>query len=414
MHKNRIQIAVLNLFFCLLTGLAGILNAQPALQASARLSKNAAVSSSGGQNGEIEITIDSTRIREALPDRLKAWTIFEEKDGIYFIAKPEQKDSLFFYREGFSDFALEKVYALPSSYVDTMGEEMNSFHFQIVPVHKDTLIIFTWHTISMLALKKGKILNHYVFNHEIEEAVMVDRAGPLKWDPYRKVLPVMIVRSDNQESRRWNWDSELLGEFSLETGKLSILPVSYPQVREYTQPKLYNCLGSDPLITFSRDRYVVGFPGTPVVFSCDMRTHKTDSLYLQNPMYKPCPPYTMSVQWKKKESRHITLDVCDFRYTGITYDACRDVYYRFFVCDSLDFAPDGKVNDYLYCENGFTVLNKKLQMLGDAHWNARKVHSTAWYPTSKGIYGFAYRRNGNSCGNNRNGNIIKINWEVRK
>ena len=347
--------------------------------------------------------------------RYKAWTIFEDANGIYFMAKEHETDSLQLYKEANNGFTLHRMIEIPHSYIDTMKDEMNSDKFQLVPVNQDTLIIFTRHTISLLDLRNGAMLKHYSYNHDSDLIVIVDRAGPLRWNTERKVLPVMIVRFDEAEND-WDWDTEFAAEFSLETGKLNILPITYPRERCYTN-YILSGLRPDPMITYGNGKYLLGFQSSPTMFVYDIRSGKKDSICVKNPMYKPYPDYYDTLKLVGEAAylqQMMRSAICDFYFTELMYDPYKSVCYRFFLRDLPEKDKNGKTNEFVDKEIGFSVIDNGLKVVGDAHWQMKEASSSAWYATSKGIYGFTHGCIGEKCTNKRMGNIIRINWKIPK
>lgn len=361
---------------------------------------------------ELSVEITSLPINRDSVTVYKAWTIYEENNAIYFLSMKKNENAVTIYKEAPEGFNAYKNLVFPQAYIDTMGSEMNSDKFQLVPINLDSLIIFTRHTISLLDMKNSCMLKHFSYNHDSEDVVIVDRCGPLRWNAARKVLPVMIVRFD-KEDKTWDWDSEMAAEFSLETGSLNILPVKYPRERNYTNFILSNFY-SEPLITSGNGKYVVGFQGTPTVFAYDVSKNRTDSFHIENPSYQPFPAYydTLKLIGDAAYIQQMMHSATyDFSFSELIYDSHMDVYYRFFKCSMPEKNSEGKINEFSGKQIGFSVINNGFQVVGDACWNMKEASSSAWYATSKGIYGFTHGCVGKKCSKSHKGNIIRINWE---
>lgn len=361
---------------------------------------------------ELSVTITSLPLNRDSVTFYKAWTIYEGNNGIYFLSMKNNENAVTLYKESSKGFNLYKTLVFPQTYIDTMGDEMNSDKFQLVPINLDSLIIFTRHTISLLDMRNSCLLKHFSYNHDSEVVIIVDRCGPLRWNATRKVLPVMVVRFDKKDET-WDWDSEMAAEFSLETGKLNILPIKYPRERSYTNHILSNFY-SDPLITCNNEKYIVGFQGTPTVFTYNSGKNRTDSFRIENPLFRPFPAYYDTLKLKGDAAflkQMVNSATYDFSFSELIYDSHMDLYYRFFKCEMPEKNSEGKKNELSDGQIGFSVIDNKFQVIGDACWNIKEASSSSWYATSKGIYGFTHGYVGKKCSNNHKGNIIRINWE---
>ncbi len=367
------------------------------------------------QHGEIlDLEITSIPLQRDSIDIYAAWTIYEDSNGIYFMAKKQGESSVLLYKETTDCFRFMQSFAFPQAYLDTMKDEIHSDKFQLIPVNLDSLIIYTRHTISLLDLKNGILLKHFAYNHDSENVIIVDRAGPLKWNHERNVLPVMIVRFD-KTGKKWEWDTEFAAEFSIESGELNIIPVIYPKEKCYTN-YILSGMHQEPFITYGKGQYVFGFEGSPTLLIYDPQKNITDSIQIINPLYKPFPDYYDTLKLRGEVAylqQMIRSATFDYYHIQMAYDPYNNVYYRFFLQDLSEKNENGKKNEYSDKKIGFSVINDRFQVIGDGHWEMKKANSSAWYPTSRGIYGFSHGCIGENCQVKRLGNIIKINWKKK-
>jgi len=266
---------------------------------------------------------------------IRTWGFYEDNTGIYFYAKDYSPDTIKVFKESNNGFDFYKNILLPKNYIDTMGKEIHSDKYKITFVNLDNIIVCTRQSIALINIKNNNLSKFYWHSLEDDNYALVDRFGILKWNAYRKKLPLMLVRFDNRNERKWGWDSELLAEFSFETGTFNIIPIKYPYVEQYTAKEInYNYV--DPLITFKKDTYVVGFGNTPVMFSYDTKKNKLDSFYIKNSTYKSITILhdTLAKNDFTRYQEYATNSmIYDYFYNLLIYDEYKDVFYRFFFKD---------------------------------------------------------------------------------
>ncbi|HOF16426.1 MAG TPA: DUF4221 family protein [Bacteroidales bacterium] len=334
---------------------------------------------------EKEIKYSFTQDTIVIAKSLQIKGFYEDKSGIYFYAKKYYCDSLFLYQEQNGHFEFHSFLNLPKSYLDSI-KELNSA-IDLAFINLDSVIAYTPQTIALLDLKNNALLKLFHHSQLDDTCVLLNRGGKLKWNPIRKTLPMMIICNDVSR-RTWNYDTKFLGEFSLETGQVNILPLIYPYVEEYYGNKNYYS-GTDPMITFKRDRYVVGFNTSPVIFTYTANNNKIDSFFIVNSNYKPLDE--VDTTGLSNPSNYINFIIegstYQFYFEQLVYDEYKDVYYRFFAKDMPKKNKDGLLNTLKDKYYGLTVMDKNLKIIGDALWQGKKTNY--WVPSSKGLLGMS-------------------------
>ncbi|MGI6292571.1 MAG: DUF4221 family protein [Bacteroidales bacterium] len=345
---------------------------------------------------------------------LKAWGFYECNKGIFLFTKLSYSDTINIFKEESNGFNLYKVVKLPKAYMDTIGSEIESDRFQITFVDLNTIVIVTRYSLAMIDIKNNKLSKY--FYQSYDSYALVDRFGAIRWNKSRNKLPLMLVRFDDYNSQKWDWDSELLAEFDFKTGKINILPIRYPFVEQYLS-KYTNYSYVDPLITFNKNKYVVAFGNNPIIFTYDVKTKKSDSLYVENVNYKPI---TIITDTNVKHDFDLYQDYImasytnDFFYTEMVYDEYNHVYYRFFYKDMPKYDEDSLLNTFDKKDVGLSVLDENFKIIGDIIWKTKGGgYSSFWYPTSNGLYGISFGCIGGACKKNHI-MVLKLKLEYEK
>jgi hypothetical protein len=336
---------------------------------------------------ESKVTYSFTQDTLNVSRNLQIEGFYEDKSGIYFYGKTFDKDSVFLYNENNGQFIFHSFLKLPSTYLDTLKNKYEPIDLAFITL--DSLIAFTSQSIALLDVKNDSMLRYFLHSQDGDTCYLVNRGCKLKWNAARKALPIMIIRTNDMSNRKWNWDSEFLGEFSIETGKVKILPLKFPYVEEYYGTKNYYSF-CDPMITFKGEKYVVGFKNTPVTFIYDASKNKMDSLFIVNSNYKPLSE--VDTVGLTSPSNYINFIIAgstyEFYFEHLIYDGYKDVFYRFFLKEMPKKNKEGLLNTLKEKPSGVTLLDKNLNVIGDTYWIRKRTNN--WFPSSKGLLGITY------------------------
>ena len=366
------------------------------------------------QKDSVSLCIKDSTINYSFPlVKFKTFGIYENNEGIFLYAKQSYSDTLYLFKEKKEKFYLYKTSTLPQEYIDTVGNEIESNDFQIAFIDLKNIVIVAGRSIAWIDIDRRKLMKYYY--QTWDKHALTDRFGALKWNESREKLPMMLVRFDDKNERKWDWDTKLLAEFDIHTGKIEIFPIVYPFVEQY-RTKYLNFSYIDPLITFNRGKYVVGFGNNPIIFTYDTKSRVIDSLYVKNKYYKPISiinDTNIESDFSLYQDYVISAYTSDFFYTSIVYDKYNHTYYRFFFKDMPKYDENGLLNSFSDKKIGINVLDENFNIIGDVVWDSKGNYSTYWYPTSKGIYGINTGCVGDACKRN-NLTVIKLNLYYEK
>jgi len=317
---------------------------------------------------------------------------YENDSDIYFYGL--KNDTIYLYKENAKgNFEFDSYLRLPKQY--TENEDIYGIK-QLVFINMDSIIIFHDTNLALFSTKQDSLLKIFYHSRRHDWYDFIARGNTfLRWNKKRNTLPMIIFQSD-YDKRTWLCDTEFLAEFSFEKDTYSVFPVKYPYYPYNNISILEYYSSNNALFAFNGDTFVFSFQITPITYLYDAKSGRRDSLFLQNSMYVPLPePDTTRI-------REISLDNSSGEaylehnfYTSIVYDEYNKVYYRFFNKYLPRRNAEGLLNTWEDKEFGLTVLDSKLQIIGDVSWLwSWQDDAPIYYPTSKGLYGCYYNKDG--------------------